>query len=88
MSQGKRTESEAGGRAGGGRLQPVEDFGNLGSAWLGWLLLATAAAGAAVAVGHVTLAQADDKSPVERDKQAVNYRETDHIRAYYASLRD
>ena len=50
--------------------------------------LGTAAAGAAVAVGHVTLAQADDKSPVERDKQAVNYRETDHIRAYYASLRD
>ena len=50
--------------------------------------LDTAAAGAAAAVGHVTLAQADDKSPVERDKQTVNYRETDHIRAYYASLRD
>lgn len=50
--------------------------------------LGTAAAGAAAAVGHVTLAQADSNKPVEREKASVNYRETDHIRAYYASLRD
>ncbi|WP_249977780.1 ubiquinol-cytochrome c reductase iron-sulfur subunit N-terminal domain-containing protein [Vreelandella olivaria] len=50
--------------------------------------LGTAAAGAAAAVGHVTLVQADDKPPVEHEKQTVNYRETDHVRAYYASLRD
>ncbi|WP_404471909.1 twin-arginine translocation signal domain-containing protein [Vreelandella venusta] len=50
--------------------------------------LGTAAAGAAAAVGHVTLAQADTAKPVAREKASVNYRETDHIRAYYASLRD
>lgn len=49
--------------------------------------LGTAAAGAAAAVGHVTLAQADT-APVKKEKQTVNYRETDHVRAYYASLRD
>ncbi|MFB9868973.1 twin-arginine translocation signal domain-containing protein [Vreelandella sulfidaeris] len=49
--------------------------------------LGTAAAGAAAAIGHVTLAQADS-TPVENEKQTVNYRETDHVRAYYASLRD
>lgn len=49
--------------------------------------LGTAAAGAVAAVGHVTLAQADT-TPVKDEKQTVNYRETDHIRAYYASLRD
>lgn len=50
--------------------------------------LGTAAAGAAAAVGHVTLAQADTTKPVAGEKASVNYRETDHIRAYYASLRD
>lgn len=50
--------------------------------------LGTAAAGAAAAVGHVTLAQADNNKPVERDTATANYRETDHVRAYYASLRD
>ncbi|AVI62283.1 twin-arginine translocation signal domain-containing protein [Halomonas sp. GFAJ-1] len=50
--------------------------------------LGTAAAGAAAAVGHVTLAQADNNKPVESEKASVNYRETDHVRAYYASLRD
>jgi len=49
--------------------------------------LGTAAAGAAAAVGHVTLAQADT-APAKNEKQTVNYRETDHVRAYYASLRD
>lgn len=49
--------------------------------------LGTAAAGAAAAVGHVTLAQADT-APVKDEKTTVNYRETDHVRAYYASLRD
>ncbi|BBI53677.1 hypothetical protein HORIV_60980 [Vreelandella olivaria] len=49
--------------------------------------MGTAAAGAAAAVGHVTLAQAET-APVKNEKQSVNYRETDHVRAYYASLRD
>ncbi|RUR31927.1 twin-arginine translocation signal domain-containing protein [Vreelandella andesensis] len=49
--------------------------------------LGTAAAGAAAAVGHVTLAQADNTTSVE-PKKTTNYHETDHIRAYYASLRD
>lgn len=49
--------------------------------------LGAAAAGAAAAVDHVTLAQADT-APVKKEKQTVNYRETDHVRAYYASLRD
>lgn len=49
--------------------------------------LGTVAAGAAAAVGHATLAQAET-APVENEKQTVNYRETDHVRAYYASLRD
>lgn len=47
----------------------------------------TAAAGAAAAIGHVTLAQAndnDDKTPDE----SLRYRETDHVRAFYATLRD
>ncbi|MFC7368624.1 MULTISPECIES: twin-arginine translocation signal domain-containing protein [Vreelandella] len=50
--------------------------------------LGTAAAGAAAAVGHVTLAQADNNTSVESKKPTTNYHETDHIRAYYASLRD
>ncbi|BCB09336.1 hypothetical protein HHSLTHF2_32260 [Vreelandella venusta] len=50
--------------------------------------LGTAAAGAAAAVGHVTLAQADSTTSIEPKKQTTNYHETDHIRAYYASLRD
>lgn len=49
--------------------------------------LGAAAAGAAAAVSHITLAQADT-APVKKEKQTVNYRETDHVRAYYASLRD
>lgn len=49
--------------------------------------LGTAAAGAAAAVGHVTLANADDV-PAKRDEASLNYRETDHIRAFYATLRD
>jgi len=49
--------------------------------------LGTAAAGAAAAAGHVTLANADD-APAKRDEASLNYRETDHIRAFYATLRD
>ena len=49
--------------------------------------LGAAAAGAAAAAGHVTLAQADS-APAKEAKQTANYRETDHVRAYYASLRD
>lgn len=49
--------------------------------------LGAAAAGAAAAAGHITHVQADT-APVENEKPTTNYRETDHIRAYYASLRD
>lgn len=52
--------------------------------------LGTAAAGAAASLGHVTLAQAEDEN--EGGKAAANaepkYRETDHVRAFYATLRD
>lgn len=48
----------------------------------------TAAAGAAVAVGHVTLAQAETKATAPAPDASSHYRETDHIRAFYASLRD
>ena len=46
-------------------------------------------AGTAAAIGHVTLSQADgvESSPEARPESA-NYRETDHVRAYYATLRD
>lgn len=50
--------------------------------------LGTAAAGAAAAVGHVTLANAEETAPVSADSASTNYRETEHIRAFYASLRD
>ncbi|WP_148253963.1 twin-arginine translocation signal domain-containing protein [Aidingimonas lacisalsi] len=53
---------------------------------LGW---GTAAAGAAAAVGHVTLAQADsNETAAEHADTSSQYRETDHIRAFYATLRD
>ncbi|PRY71011.1 twin-arginine translocation signal domain-containing protein [Halomonas ventosae] len=48
----------------------------------------TAAAGAAAAVGHVTLAQADAKPAAKEAKPSGEYRETPHIRAFYATLRD
>jgi hypothetical protein len=48
----------------------------------------TAAAGAAAAIGHVTLAQADDTSDTAEADTSRQYRETDHIRAFYATLRD
>ncbi|MCH4562817.1 twin-arginine translocation signal domain-containing protein [Halomonas sp. EGI 63088] len=47
----------------------------------------TAAAGAAAAVGHVTLAQAETADEPLADTSR-HYRETDHIRAFYATLRD
>lgn len=50
--------------------------------------LGTAAAGAAAAVGHVTLANAGEAAPVSADAPSLNYRETEHIRAFYATLRD
>ncbi|MCE9662351.1 twin-arginine translocation signal domain-containing protein [Halomonas sp. M5N1S17] len=49
--------------------------------------LGTAAAGAAAAVGHVTLVQAENKAEPVVDT-AQGYRETDHIRTFYATLRD
>ena len=49
----------------------------------------TAAAGAAAAVGNVTLAQAETKETTAKaPEQSIQYRETDHIRAFYATLRD
>ncbi len=49
----------------------------------------TAAAGAAAAVGHVTLAQAETPASTDKAPEAsTQYRETDHIRAFYATLRD
>ncbi|APE32202.1 twin-arginine translocation pathway signal [Halomonas aestuarii] len=48
----------------------------------------TAAAGAAAAVGHVTLAQAEAKPEAREAEPSREYRETPHIRAFYATLRD
>ncbi|HSH57238.1 MAG TPA: twin-arginine translocation signal domain-containing protein [Halomonas sp.] len=48
----------------------------------------SAAAGTAAAVGHVTLVQADAEQKVAPEKADTHYRETPHIRAYYATLRD
>ncbi|MFW6344754.1 MAG: twin-arginine translocation signal domain-containing protein [Halomonas sp.] len=48
----------------------------------------TAAAGAAAAVGHVTLAQAESPKTASPEKADTRYRETDHVRAFYATLRD
>lgn len=48
----------------------------------------TAAAGAAAAVGHVTLAQAESDKTDKVAKTSDLYRETPHIRAFYATLRD
>ncbi|RUR54602.1 twin-arginine translocation signal domain-containing protein [Vreelandella populi] len=50
--------------------------------------LGAAVAGAGAAIGHATLTQADTPKPAEPAPQTKNYHETDHIRAYYASLRD
>ncbi|MCI0508902.1 secreted protein [Chromohalobacter marismortui] len=51
--------------------------------------LGTVAAGAAVAVGHVTLAQAQaDETKDAADAGDTTYRETDHVKAFYATLRD
>ncbi|NWO10127.1 twin-arginine translocation pathway signal [Chromohalobacter salexigens] len=51
--------------------------------------LGTVAAGAAVAVGHVTLAQAQsDEEKDATDAGETTYRETDHVKAFYATLRD
>ncbi|MBZ9567564.1 MULTISPECIES: twin-arginine translocation pathway signal [Modicisalibacter] len=50
--------------------------------------IGTATAGAAVAVGHVTLAQAQSDESDTPDGQETKYRETDHIKAFYATLRD
>ncbi|MBB3189091.1 twin-arginine translocation signal domain-containing protein [Halomonas cerina] len=49
----------------------------------------TAAVGAGAALGHVTLSQADSQSEASPRPDATRqYHETDHIRAYYATLRD
>lgn len=48
----------------------------------------TAAAGAAAAVGHVTLVQAETPRAESPADKAQGYRETDHIRTFYATLRD
>lgn len=51
----------------------------------------TAAAGTAAAIGHVTLAQAESDKTDKTDRAPETsdlYRETPHIRAFYATLRD
>ena len=51
--------------------------------------LGTVAAGAAVAVGHVTLAQAQSNEEQDApDNNETTYRETEHVKAFYATLRD
>lgn len=48
-----------------------------------------ALAGTAAVIGHVSLSQADaagDDTPDPSPDR--HYRETDHVRAYYATLRD
>lgn len=49
-----------------------------------------ALAGTAAAVGHVTLAQAKPETPIggRPEDDSRRYRETDHIRRYYDTLRD
>ncbi|MBS8268107.1 twin-arginine translocation pathway signal [Halomonas litopenaei] len=51
----------------------------------------TVAAGAAVAVGQASVAVARDDSATtatEKPDDSAGYRETEHVRAFYASLRD
>jgi len=48
----------------------------------------TAAAGAAAAVGQVTLVQADTPQTGPAEKGDTHYHETPHIRAFYATLRN
>ncbi|SHE94107.1 formate dehydrogenase region TAT target [Modicisalibacter ilicicola DSM 19980] len=52
--------------------------------------LGTAAAGAAASLGHVTFVQAKgtDEQPSSKAAGQTLYRETDHVRAFYATLRD
>lgn len=50
--------------------------------------LGTAAAGAAAAVGQVTLVQAESEATSTQPDRSPLYRETDHIRTFYATLRD
>ncbi|RCV87537.1 twin-arginine translocation pathway signal [Billgrantia montanilacus] len=59
----------------------------VGTAAAGAAAAGAAAAGAAAAVGHVTLVQAENKAEPVVDT-AQGYRETDHIRTFYATLRD
>ncbi|EPC04450.1 hypothetical protein L861_03750 [Litchfieldella anticariensis FP35 = DSM 16096] len=49
--------------------------------------MGTAAAGAAATVGHITLAEAET-APAKNTETSQQYRETDHIRTFYATLRD
>jgi hypothetical protein len=47
-----------------------------------------ALAGTAAVVGHVSLSQADTTERAAPESVDQRYRETDHVRAYYATLRD
>ncbi len=49
---------------------------------------AAAGAAAAAAVGNVTLVQAETPRAESPADKAQGYRETDHIRTFYATLRD
>ncbi|MGC3874388.1 twin-arginine translocation pathway signal [Halomonas sp. GXIMD04776] len=52
--------------------------------------LGTAAAGAAAGLGNATFvhARSKDDDPGDAIDQPRLYRETDHVRAFYATLRD
>lgn len=50
--------------------------------------LGTAAAGAAASLGHVTFVQAGEGTDTPTADSGTHYRETDHVRAFYATLRD
>lgn len=45
-------------------------------------------AGVAAGITHVSLAQAEGDAKDSQDQQVDGYRETQHIRDFYASLRD
>lgn len=50
--------------------------------------LSTVAAGAAVSLGQATFVQAEEEEENAAANTKTEYRETDHVRAFYATLRD
>lgn len=51
--------------------------------------LSTAAGAAATSIGQTSFAQTKESSDKKADNEAeTTYRETEHVRAFYATLRD